>query len=182
MRVMLRQMRCSPFGTKLKINSSAISRRTNRSASLKSCLRPRGARLEKACAKCKSICGSNSNHTVRQYCAVDSMTASRTPCSRNQLDRRRRSLGKVVNRRRSGFSTGEVASINTTIKTFLCTSIPAILYPIAFSWRGQAERAKESLHTLTCYHPSRQDEWRDTDWFHRTFQIKLRHGLALSRV
>ena len=34
MRVMLRQIRCSPLGTKLNISSSAISRRTNRSASL----------------------------------------------------------------------------------------------------------------------------------------------------
>src|SRR5262249_27168920 len=54
-RVMLRQIRCSPLGTKLKISSSAINRRTNRSASLKSCLRPRGARLENACAKCKRV-------------------------------------------------------------------------------------------------------------------------------
>jgi hypothetical protein len=66
------------LGTKLKINSSAISRRTHRSASRKSCLRPW---VEKAWAKCKSICGSNSNHTDRQYCAVDSMTASWAPCS-----------------------------------------------------------------------------------------------------
>jgi len=28
-----------------------------------------------------------------------------------------------------------------------------------------AERARKRLHTLTCYHPSRQDGWRDTDWF-----------------
>ena len=63
----LRQIRCSPLGTKLKISSSAISRRTSRSASLKSCLRPRGARLENACAKCKRIWGSSSSHTDRQY-------------------------------------------------------------------------------------------------------------------
>src|SRR5215472_202609 len=68
---MLRQVRCSPFGTKLKINSSAISRRASRSASLKSCLRPRGARLENACANCKRIYGSNASQTDRQYCAVD---------------------------------------------------------------------------------------------------------------
>jgi hypothetical protein len=34
----------------------------------------------------------------------------------------------VVNRRRSGFSSGVVAAITTTISTFLCTSMPAILY------------------------------------------------------
>jgi len=72
-----------------------------------------------------------------------------------------------------------------------------------------AERARERLHTLTCYHPSRQDGWRDTDWFKthvpdqtpsrattlparmggatqigskRTFQIKLIDGLTSSRV
>src|SRR5207249_7651865 len=48
-------MRCSPSGTKLRISSLAVSRRTSRSASLKSCLRPRGARLENACARCKRI-------------------------------------------------------------------------------------------------------------------------------
>jgi hypothetical protein len=32
------------------------------------------------------------------------------------------------------FSSGVLASITTTIKTFLCTSIPAIF--IASSWRG----------------------------------------------
>ena len=66
-RAMLRQVRCSPSGTKLKINSFAISRRTSRSASLKSCLRPRGARFENAWARCKRMHGSNSNHTDRQY-------------------------------------------------------------------------------------------------------------------
>jgi hypothetical protein len=47
------------------------------------------------------------------------MTASCTSRPRNQLDNRSRSLGKVVNRRRSGFSSSLVASITTTIKTFL---------------------------------------------------------------
>jgi hypothetical protein len=36
--------------------------------------------------------GSNSNHTERQYWAVDSITASSTPCSRNQTESRRISL------------------------------------------------------------------------------------------
>ena len=126
MRVRLRQIRCSPLGTKLKISSSAISRRTSRSASLKSCLRPRGARLENACAKCRCICGSSSSHTDRQYCAVDSITASSTPCSCNQIRNRCNSLGSVTNRRRAGFSCSALVSTTTTIKTFLCTSIPAI--------------------------------------------------------
>jgi len=37
------------------------------------------------------------------------------------------SLGMVANRRRSGFPSGVLASITTTISTFLFTSIPAIL-------------------------------------------------------
>ena len=45
-------------------------------SALKSCLRPRGARLVNACAKCKRMWGSSSIHTDRQYCAVDSITAS----------------------------------------------------------------------------------------------------------
>ena len=146
-RVRLRQIRCSPPGTKLKINSFAISRRTSRSASLKSCLRPRGARLENAWAQCKRMWGSNSNHTDRQYCAVDSITASSTPCSRSQINNRCRSLGMVANHRRSGFASGVVASITTTISTFLCTSIPAILYDIASSWRGSGRtRARKVTH------------------------------------
>jgi len=28
-----------------------------------------------------------------------------------------------------------------------------------------AERAKQNLRSLTCYHPSRREEWRDNDWF-----------------
>ena len=47
-RVIMRQARCSGWGTKLSIRSSASSRRTSRYASLKSGLRPRGARLEYA--------------------------------------------------------------------------------------------------------------------------------------
>src|SRR5215468_3646096 len=89
-------------------------------------LAPRGARLENACAKCKPICGSSSRHTDPQYCAVDSITASSTLCSCNQIRNRSNSLGSVTNRRRAGFSSGALESTTTTIKTFLCTSIPAI--------------------------------------------------------
>src|ERR1039457_4666685 len=56
------------------------------------------------------------------------------PCSCNQIRHRCNSLGSVTNRRRAGFSSGTLASTTTTIKTFLCTSIPAIF--IASSWRG----------------------------------------------
>src|SRR5215470_7943577 len=53
-------------------------------------------------------CGSS--HTDRQYCAVDSITASSTPCSSNQIRNRCNSLGSVTNRRRAGFSSGALAS------------------------------------------------------------------------
>src|SRR5216683_4065837 len=68
--------------------------------------------------------------------------------------------------------------------------VAALVSPPAYSHRGQrpsalscvrqfllscrtwlppgveaAERARKRLHTVTCYHPSRQDGWRDTDWF-----------------
>jgi len=96
------------------------------------------------------MCGSNSIHTDRQYCAVDSITASSTPCSCSQFDKRRNSLGMVANRRRSGFSSGVRASITTTIKTFLCTSMPAIFSAIATSWRGSGRK-----RALRHYTPSR---------------------------
>jgi hypothetical protein len=51
-------------------------------------LAPAGGTIGNACANCKRIYGSNSNHTDRQYWAVDSITASFTSCSRNQLDNR----------------------------------------------------------------------------------------------
>ena len=147
MRVRLRQMRCSPSGTKLRMSSSAINRRANRSASLKSCLRPRGARLEKACARCRVICGSSSSHTDRQYCAVDSITASSTPNSLSHFDKRCNSVGIVVKRRRSCFDSGTRASTTTTIRTFLWTSIPATLLAMATSQRGSGRRRALRHHT-----------------------------------
>src|SRR5258708_653881 len=57
---------------------------------------------------------------------VDSITASSTPCSCNQIRNRCNSLGSVTNRRRAGFPCSALVSTTTTIKTFLCTSIPAI--------------------------------------------------------
>ncbi len=83
-------------GTKLSTSSCAISRFTSRSASRKSFLRPRCPRLDCACARCRfpasgpassrlrqAGCQYRSSvfHTGRQYCAVDSMTASCTSCS-----------------------------------------------------------------------------------------------------
>src|SRR5499433_2302833 len=85
------------------------------------------------------------SHTDRQYCAVDSITASSTPCSCNQIRNRCNSLGSVTNRRRAGFSSGTLVSTTTTIKTFLCTSIPATF--IASSWRGSGRtHAKKVTH------------------------------------
>src|SRR5262249_1200104 len=111
--------RCSESGTKLKINSPARNRRRNRTASRKSYFRPLGARLEKACARCKRMYGSNSIPTGFQYGAVDSRTTSVTPCSRSQPDKQRRSL-VVVPKRRHGSSPCESTSLApaTTISTF----------------------------------------------------------------
>jgi hypothetical protein len=50
---------------------------------------------------------------------VDSITASSTPNCSSHVDKRRKSLGMVVKRRRSGFESGVRASITTTIRTFL---------------------------------------------------------------
>src|SRR5262249_355965 len=117
--------------------------------------------VQNACAKCKRIWGSSSNHTDRQYWAVDSITASFTPCSCNQIRSWCNWSGMVANRRRVGFSCGAVPSTITTISTFLCTSIPAIF--IASSWRGSGRTHAKKLHTVTCYHLSYTPGWRDTD-------------------
>jgi len=87
------------------------------------------------------------------------MTASSTPCSRSQPDNRHNSLAIVPNRRRSGFSSGALASITITISTSYLVGhcfLPA--------WKRQNAR-NETSHTVTWYHPSHRDEWRDTDWF-----------------
>jgi hypothetical protein len=139
----------------------------------------RGARLENACARCKHICGSNSSHNDRQYCAVDSITASSTLRSCSHVDKRRNSPGMVANRRRSGFDSGVCASMTTTIRTFLCTSIPAILSAIE-TFRQEA--CAKTSNTVTCYQPSQRDRWRNTDWFKNASQTKLGNGLNSSRV
>jgi hypothetical protein len=104
------------------------------------CFRPRGARLENACAKSKRICRSNSSRTGRQYCAVDSIPASSTPCSLSHVNKWHNSLGIVVKRRRSGFAAGADASMTTTIRTFLGMLVPAILPVIAPSWRENSRK------------------------------------------
>jgi hypothetical protein len=116
----------------------AVNRRTNRSASLKSCSRPRGARLENACAKC--------THVGFQF------QPDRPPV-----------LGRRLHHRRAGFSSSALASATTTIKTLLCTSIPATF--IDSSWRASGRtHAKKITHRHVLPPPSRP-EWRDTDWF-----------------
>jgi hypothetical protein len=118
--------------------------------------------LENACAKCKRMWGSSSNHTDRQYCAVDSITASSTPCSRNHVNSRCSSLGMVTNRRRAGFSSGVLASTTTTIKTFLSTSIPRPSSPPPKRGSGRTH-AKRITHRHVL--PPSYYRWHDIDWF-----------------
>ena len=117
--------------------------------------------MEKACANCNRIYGSNSNHADRQYSAVDSITASSTPCSRSQVDNRRRSLGMVGNRRRQFL---------LSCGTWLPPGVEA------------AERARKRLHTVTCYHPSARMGGATQIGSKRTFPTKLINGLTSSRV
>src|SRR5215469_1611936 len=162
---MLRQVRRSSPRTKLKINSSAMSRRTNRSASLKSCLCPRGARLENACANCKRRYGSNSSHTVRQYCAVDSMTASSTLCSRNQID----------NRCRVARHGGESSSLRLLLRcaridhdhhqhSLVYVNSRYLVGHSCLQTRKRQNARTETLSTVTCYPSSRRNR-AHTDWF-----------------
>ena len=52
-RATVHSRRCSPSGTKLRVNCRATSRFTKRAASGKSLLRPRRPRLHCACARCR---------------------------------------------------------------------------------------------------------------------------------
>jgi hypothetical protein len=120
----------------------------------------------------------HSSHTDRQYCAVDSITASSTPCSCSQVDKRRNSLGMVANRRRSGFDSGVRASMTTTIRTF-----PDGRITMADKIAGiDVHKTAKTSNTITCYQPSQQDGWRDTDWFKYASQTKFFIGLNSSRV
>jgi hypothetical protein len=91
------------------------------------------------------------------------MTASSTPCSCNQIRNRCNSLGSVTNRRRAGFSSG----------TLHPRQLPSKLSCVRQSPRSSslppggeaAERRRNRLHAVTCYHPSYSEGWRDTDWF-----------------
>jgi hypothetical protein len=93
----------------------------------------------------------------------------------SHVDKRRNSPGMVANRCRSGFHSGVCASITTTIRIFLCTSIPAILAAIATSRRGSGRIRAQRPHTVTCNQPSQRDRGRNTDWFRHTSQTELLH-------
>jgi hypothetical protein len=89
----------------------------------------------------------------------------------------------VVNRCRSGFNSGALASITTTIRTFLCTSIPATLLNIATSRRESGrKRAQRHQTPSRATNPPQRDGWRDTDWFKHATQTKLFLGINKSRV
>ena len=69
----------------------------------------------------------------------------------------------VTGRRRAGFSSGALASTTTTSKLSCVRQSPrpSSLPPSVEA----AERTRKRLHTVTCYHPSYWQGWRDTDWF-----------------
>ena len=142
----------------------AICRRTNRSASWKSCLRPRGARLQNACAKCKRIGGSSSNHTDRAYCAADSSTASSTPCSCNQIRSWCNWLGMVANRRHVMNAGPHIHSCRMRMNYFQSRIFRSqIAVPILSSPSGSATTAcrSSSLHSsLEKWNPVRTGDER----------------------
>ena len=172
-------MRRPPSGTKLRISSLAVGRRINRSTSLKSCLRPRGALLENACASSEHMKGSNSNHTDRQYCAADSITASSTRCSLNHTDKRRNSLG-IVASPAAPASTPECARQSphyhqdSLVYVYPCDLGGHNNLPGRESDRKRAQRHQTPTRATT---PSQRDGWRDTTWFRRASQTKLVDGL-----
>jgi len=54
----------------------------------------------------------------------------------------------------------------------------------ASSWRGSGRTREKRLHTVTCYHPSPQDGWRDTDWLKTRWAAGPRqtHNPVLSEI
>jgi len=86
---------------------------------LKSRLRPLGALLECACARCSLYLPSSACQTGFQYCAVDSITASFTSCSASQWLSKRRSPASVPNLRFSNRNSPAIAaSVMTTPASF----------------------------------------------------------------
>jgi hypothetical protein len=112
---------------------SGCKRLTARCASRESVLRPRGPRFDRACARCKRHYPSRANHTGLQYCAVDSITTSRTAHSCSHADRWRSSLTVVPNRRHPNRSSRSPALATTTASIFLWTSIPTRTYCASMS-------------------------------------------------
>jgi hypothetical protein len=90
----------------------------------------------------------------------------------------------VANRRRSGFSSGVVASITTTISTFLC-NVNACFYLVRhrflLAWKRQNAREKGYTPSRATTLPTRMGGATQIG-SKRKFQIKLRHGLTSSRV
>jgi hypothetical protein len=130
--------------------------------------------------------GSNSSHTDRQYWAVDSITASSTACSRNQIDSRRNSLGMVANRRRSGFCSGVLASRTTTDNDhqhFLVyvNAWYLVGHRFLLTWKRQNAREKGYTPSRATTLPARMGGATQIG-SKRTFQIKLIDGLTSSRV
>jgi hypothetical protein len=83
--------------------------------------------LDCACARCRAKSGSSASQTGFQYCAVDSITASWTARCRSHAANATSSLVVAPKRRRSKCNSASLTSATTTIKTLLCTSIPAIV-------------------------------------------------------
>jgi hypothetical protein len=126
------------------------------SGALKSCLRPCGARLENAWAKCNRMYGLSSSHTDRQYCAVDSLL-SQPPQQTVQFARH---AGEPPPR---WFLFRRTRIQHHHHQNSLVYLNPHDLHRFLLSVEA-AERTRKRLHTVTCYLLCSQG-WRDTDWF-----------------
>jgi hypothetical protein len=94
---------------------------------------------------------------------------------------RRNSLSIVPNRRRCGFSSGIVRS-TTTVRIFLCASMPATFWDVAVCWYGSSgTRAKKITHP-TCYDRSCQVGWRHRMHSKDNAPDQVHRGLTTSRV
>src|ERR1700674_1268234 len=91
------------------------------------------------------------------------MTASSTPCSRNQVDSRRRSLGIRDKSSPLQLPLGRTGIPHYHHQHFLVyvNSRDLVGHGFLPAWKRQNER-QERLPTVTCYP---QGRGRDTDWF-----------------
>jgi hypothetical protein len=127
--------------------------------------------------------GSNSNHTDRQYCAVDSITASSTPCLRSQINNRVQVTRQGGKSSPLGFRFRRSRIDHYHHQHFLVyvNSYYLVRHSFLLAWKRQNAREKGYTPSRATTLPARMGGATQIG-SKRTFQIKLIDGLTSSRV